>query len=148
MSFWDLVLGTWKVESKNYDFSDKGLSESIPINELTVNPAGEKINPQCFSILKVLGKGGYGKVRFCDCYTSFCLYKHRISYGRVVFCMLLLLEKRGGGTILLKPLLYLLYLEISPLDWFSANLHNPESSKRDGVGLSLQLDSTNTIENV
>lgn len=44
------------------EFSDQGLSESIPINELTVNPTGEKINPQCFSILKVLGKGGYGKV--------------------------------------------------------------------------------------
>eukprot|EP00116_Pleurobrachia_bachei_P012637 sb/3472899/ len=41
---------------------DEGsVPESIPINEMTVNPGGEKINPQCFSILKVLGKGGYGK---------------------------------------------------------------------------------------
>lgn len=49
-------------ENFNGELGDQGLSESIPINAMTVNPGGEKINPQCFSILKVLGKGGYGKV--------------------------------------------------------------------------------------
>lgn len=39
-----------------------GHAESIPINELTVNPSGEKIGPRDFHPLKVLGKGGYGKV--------------------------------------------------------------------------------------
>ena len=46
--------------------SEGSVPESIPINEMTVNPGGEKINPQCFSILKVLGKGGYGKVSGSD----------------------------------------------------------------------------------
>lgn len=35
--------------------------ESVQINEETVNPK-EKIGPEDFELLKVLGKGGYGKV--------------------------------------------------------------------------------------
>lgn len=34
----------------------------MQLNEKTVNPHGERIVPQDFQLLKVLGKGGYGKV--------------------------------------------------------------------------------------
>lgn len=36
--------------------------ETLPISEETVNPKDEKIGPESFELLKVLGKGGYGKV--------------------------------------------------------------------------------------
>ena len=36
--------------------------ETIDLNERIVNRGSEKIGPQCFQLLKVLGKGGYGKV--------------------------------------------------------------------------------------
>lgn len=41
--------------------------ETIQISEDTVNPIDEKIGPESFELLKVLGKGGYGKVRWCLC---------------------------------------------------------------------------------
>jgi len=37
--------------------------ETLSISEETVNPKDEKIGPNSFELLKVLGKGGYGKVR-------------------------------------------------------------------------------------
>jgi len=45
-------------EMENEDSADV---ESVQINEETVNPK-EKIGPEDFELLKVLGKGGYGKV--------------------------------------------------------------------------------------
>ena len=36
--------------------------ETIDLNEENVNKGQEKIGPHCFQLLKVLGKGGYGKV--------------------------------------------------------------------------------------
>lgn len=36
--------------------------ETLPISEETVNPKDEKVGPNSFELLKVLGKGGYGKV--------------------------------------------------------------------------------------
>lgn len=36
--------------------------ETLPISEETVNPHNEKVGPASFELLKVLGKGGYGKV--------------------------------------------------------------------------------------
>lgn len=36
--------------------------ETFPITSESVNRTSEKIGPQCFDLLKVLGKGGYGKV--------------------------------------------------------------------------------------
>ena len=36
--------------------------ETVPLNPETVNQTSEKIGPECFDLLKVLGKGGYGKV--------------------------------------------------------------------------------------
>lgn len=37
--------------------------EKIEISENSVNKGTEQIRPECFELLKVLGKGGYGKVR-------------------------------------------------------------------------------------
>ena len=36
--------------------------EKIDLTEETVNKGPEKLGPNCFELLKVLGKGGYGKV--------------------------------------------------------------------------------------
>lgn len=38
--------------------------EKFEISENSVNKGTEQIRPECFELLKVLGKGGYGKVRF------------------------------------------------------------------------------------
>ena len=37
-------------------------SETVPLTAETVNWTSEKVGPECFELLKVLGKGGYGKV--------------------------------------------------------------------------------------
>lgn len=37
--------------------------EKIEISEDNVNQGTESIRPECFELLRVLGKGGYGKVR-------------------------------------------------------------------------------------
>lgn len=37
--------------------------EKIEISEDSVNQGTESIRPECFELLRVLGKGGYGKVR-------------------------------------------------------------------------------------
>lgn len=34
----------------------------MDLNEETVNPTAERVGPEHFELLKVLGKGGYGKV--------------------------------------------------------------------------------------
>lgn len=36
--------------------------EKVQLSEQTVNPGQEKAGPKDFELLKVLGKGGYGKV--------------------------------------------------------------------------------------
>lgn len=38
--------------------------EKIEISEDNVNQGTENIRPECFELLRVLGKGGYGKVFF------------------------------------------------------------------------------------
>lgn len=37
--------------------------EKIEISEDSVNQGTESIRPECFELLRVLGKGGYGKVQ-------------------------------------------------------------------------------------
>lgn len=37
-------------------------TETLTISEEMVNPKDEKVGPESFQLLKVLGKGGYGKV--------------------------------------------------------------------------------------
>lgn len=37
--------------------------EKFEISENSVNKGTEQIRPECFELLRVLGKGGYGKVR-------------------------------------------------------------------------------------
>lgn len=37
--------------------------EKFEISENSVNKGTEQIRPECFELLKVLGKGGYGKVK-------------------------------------------------------------------------------------
>lgn len=44
--------------------------EKIEISEDNVNQGTENIRPECFELLRVLGKGGYGKV----------LYYYRLTY--------------------------------------------------------------------
>ncbi|RMZ99642.1 ribosomal S6 kinase beta-1-like [Brachionus plicatilis] len=51
-------------ETRNQVFNESGqdeIKEELNINENTVNP-GVKVGPVDFDLLKVLGKGGYGKV--------------------------------------------------------------------------------------
>lgn len=36
--------------------------EAIDLSESTVNPPNTRVGPENFELLKVLGKGGYGKV--------------------------------------------------------------------------------------
>lgn len=40
--------------------------EKIEISEDNVNQGTESIRPECFELLRVLGKGGYGKVFQCQ----------------------------------------------------------------------------------
>ena len=44
-------------------FSFSFSMETVAISEEIVNPKDEKVGPESFELLKVLGKGGYGKVR-------------------------------------------------------------------------------------
>ena len=37
--------------------------EKFEISEDSVNKGTDQIRPECFELLRVLGKGGYGKVR-------------------------------------------------------------------------------------
>ena len=37
--------------------------EAIDLSEATVNPPNVKVGPSDFELLRVLGKGGYGKVK-------------------------------------------------------------------------------------
>lgn len=38
--------------------------EKFEISEDSVNKGMEQIRPECFELLRVLGKGGYGKVSY------------------------------------------------------------------------------------
>lgn len=49
--------------------------EKFEISENSVNKGTEQIRPECFELLKVLGKGGYGKVRSVICQDWKCKYE-------------------------------------------------------------------------
>ena len=51
---------TSSVQPDESDFETP--KEFVEINETTVNPGQQKVGPQDFLLLTVLGKGGYGKV--------------------------------------------------------------------------------------
>jgi hypothetical protein len=53
--------------------------ETVDISEETVNPSNEKIGPESFELLKVLGKGGYGKV--C-CLRPFLMIRSVLKFGK------------------------------------------------------------------
>ncbi|UJR08960.1 hypothetical protein I4U23_013212 [Adineta vaga] len=50
------------VNDTGVDPSQTNQIETVQITERTVNPRGERVSPHDFHLLKVLGKGGYGKV--------------------------------------------------------------------------------------
>lgn len=56
--------------------------EKFEISENSVNKGTEQIRPECFELLKVLGKGGYGKVRFSGMKLSTSIYvlHHTLAY--------------------------------------------------------------------
>ena len=68
--------------------------ERVPLNELTVNPRAESVGPEHFELLKVLGKGGYGKV--------FQVRKVAGHNRGKIFAMKVL-KKVGGGVLTLRP---------------------------------------------
>ncbi|OXB65400.1 UNVERIFIED_CONTAM: hypothetical protein H355_016213 [Colinus virginianus] len=51
-----------EVESRGNGLEPVGHYEEIEISESSVNNGPENIGPHCFELLRVLGKGGYGKV--------------------------------------------------------------------------------------
>jgi len=59
----DIEEGCYAQEPNIYDYDEKSSDvETLKLSDKTVNQTKEKLTPECFSILKVLGKGGYGKV--------------------------------------------------------------------------------------
>ena len=65
--------------------------ETYPITSESVNRTSEKIGPQCFDLLKVLGKGGYGKVG--GAYLSGC----GLTPWVLAVVQVFLVRKRTGG---------------------------------------------------
>lgn len=63
-----------------------GKYETLELSELTVNPGQPKCTPHDFELLKLLGKGGYGKVTkrytqlICDFIALFDLKCNNILY--------------------------------------------------------------------
>jgi p70 ribosomal S6 kinase len=57
----DSTLGAQAIAMSSLDANNQNLKEEFQIDENTVNP-GCKVGPVDFDLLKVLGKGGYGKV--------------------------------------------------------------------------------------
>lgn len=52
----------FRVNDVGVDPSQNRNVETVQLTENTVNPHGERVSPHDFQLLKVLGKGGYGKV--------------------------------------------------------------------------------------
>lgn len=64
--------------------------ETLQLSDSTVNPGREKARPSDFQLLKVLGKGGYGKVFQVSWHTVlFCTYcsSHIMGVQLVFICL-------------------------------------------------------------
>ena len=46
----------------SFNLHSESNTETVPLTSEIVNATSEKIGPNCFDLLRVLGKGGYGKV--------------------------------------------------------------------------------------
>lgn len=64
--------------------------ETVPLTSEIVNQTSEKIGPECFDLLKVLGKGGYGKVGTPCTYALYSLAQYRTCtvWSLVSLCLL------------------------------------------------------------
>lgn len=60
-----------------------GHYEEVELTETSVNLGPERIGPHCFELLRVLGKGGYGKVLALPLLTA-CLATAKGSQTRLV----------------------------------------------------------------
>lgn len=56
--------------------------EKFEISENSVNKGTEQIRPECFELLKVLGKGGYGKVWQCTPQIHLRLFKMSLLHSK------------------------------------------------------------------
>ena len=54
----ETILNMWAV-------SNSVQTEEVELTSATVNRDSERVGPECFELLTVLGKGGYGKVCVC-----------------------------------------------------------------------------------
>lgn len=64
--------------------SDMDDCEKFEISEDSVNKGTEQIRPECFELLRVLGKGGYGKV--WNCFLSRSILIFPLLLYRCAFC--------------------------------------------------------------
>lgn len=58
----DVADGQISAPPPSSSYKDDPMVETFELSEQTVNPPNERVGPQDFELLKVLGKGGYGKV--------------------------------------------------------------------------------------
>lgn len=58
----DVADGQISAPPPSSSYRDDPMVETIDLSEIAVNPPNVKVGPQDFELLKVLGKGGYGKV--------------------------------------------------------------------------------------
>lgn len=54
-----------------------GEVEEVALSDALVNPSHEKVGPQHFNLLKVLGKGGYGKVSY---FTHIYIHRKQLTF--------------------------------------------------------------------
>jgi hypothetical protein len=76
---WILNLGY--ITDVFFSFRDEYV-ETLELSEMTVNPGQMTVGPHDFELLKVLGKGGYGKVRVC-LFNNVCMYKYNMKHRKI-----------------------------------------------------------------
>ncbi|XP_006824090.2 ribosomal protein S6 kinase beta-2-like, partial [Saccoglossus kowalevskii] len=70
--------------------------EELALSDATVNPGREKVGPADFELLRVLGKGGYGKVAMVIAKDQ-CRLTHSYLSVLLVYCgeLFMHLEREG-----------------------------------------------------